>query len=85
MLAMVKIKVKALLTKCSGLLTKISSFSKSTFAFSICLLAIVLVYRIQLTVGLFTNTVRTFDFDAVLNTLWFSLVYLPNDIAFVLV
>jgi len=85
LLAMVKMKVKVLLTKCSGLLTRISSSSKSSFAFSLCLLAIVLVYRIQLTIGLFTNTVRPFDFHPVQHPVWFTLVYLPNDLAFVLV
>jgi arylsulfatase A-like enzyme len=85
MLTMVKIKVKALLMECSGLLERISSSSKSSFAFSICLLAIVLVYRIQLTIGLFTNTVRPFDFHPIQHPVWFTLVYLPNDLAFVLV
>jgi len=82
---MVKMKVKVLLTKCSDLFARISSSSKSSLAFSICLLAVVLFYRIQLTVGLFTNTVRPFDFHPVQHPLWFTLVYLPNDLAFVLV
>jgi membrane-anchored protein YejM (alkaline phosphatase superfamily) len=85
MLTMVKMKVKVFVTKCSGLLTRISSSSKSSFAFFICLLAIVFVYRIQLTVGLFTNAVRPFDFHPVQHPVWFTLVYLPNDLAFVLV
>jgi len=45
----------------------------------------VLVYRIQLTIRLFTNTVRPFDFHPAQHPLWFTLVYLPNDLAFVLV
>jgi hypothetical protein len=85
MLAMVKMKVKVLLTKCSGLFARISSSSESSLALFICLLAIVLVYRIQLTIRLFTNTVRPFDFHPAQHPLWFTLVYLPKDLAFVLV
>jgi arylsulfatase A-like enzyme len=82
---MVKIKVKALLRKCSDLLTRIVSSSKSSFAFFICLLAIVFVYRIQLTIGLFTKPVRPFDFNPGQHPVWFTLAYLPYDLAFVLV
>jgi hypothetical protein len=46
MLTMVKMKVKVVLTKCSGLLTKILSSANPPLP-SYCLLAIVLVYRIQ--------------------------------------
>ena len=82
---MVKIKVKALLRKCSDLLTRIVSSSKSSFTFFICLLAIVFVYRIQLTIGLFTKPVRPFDFNPGQHPVWFTLAYLPYDLAFVLV
>jgi arylsulfatase A-like enzyme len=82
---MVKIKVKALLRKCSDLLTRIVSSSKSSFAFFICLLAIVFVYRIQLTIGLFTKPVRPFDFNPGQHPVWFTFAYLPYDLAFVLV
>jgi len=82
---MVKMKVKVFLTKCSGLFTKIFSSGESSFAFFICLLAIVLVYRIQLTIGLFTKAVRPFDFHPLQHPLWFTLAYLPNDLALVLV
>ena len=85
MLTMVKMKVKVFLTKCSGLVTRISSSSKSSFALFICLLAIVFVYRFQLTIGLFTNTVRPFDFNPMQYPVWFTLAYLPYDLAFVLV
>jgi phosphoglycerol transferase MdoB-like AlkP superfamily enzyme len=85
MFTMAKIKVKALLMESFGLVERILSSNKSSFAFTICLLAIVLVYRIQLTVGLFTNTSRPFDFHPVQHPVWFALVYLPNDLAFVLV
>ena len=82
---MVKIKVKVLLRKCSDLLTRIVSSSKSSFAFFICLLAIVFVYRIQLTIGLFTKPVRPFDFNPGQHPVWFTLAYLPYDLAFVLI
>ena len=82
---MVKIKVKALLRECSDLLTRIVSSSKSSFAFFICLLAIVFVYRIQLTIGLFTKPVRPFDFNPGQHPVWFTLAYLPYDLAFVLI
>ena len=82
---MIKLKVKALLRKCSGLLTRIVSSSKSSFAIFICLLAMVFVYRIQLTIGLFTNPVRPFDFNPAHHPVWFTLAYLPYDLALVLV
>jgi len=82
---MAKIKVKALLRKCSRLLIGIISSSKSSFAFFICLLAMVFIYRIQLTIGLFTNPVRPFDFNPAHYPMWFTLAYLPCDFAFVLV
>jgi arylsulfatase A-like enzyme len=82
---MVKIKVKALLRKYSDLLTRIVSSSKSSFAFFICLLAIVFAYRIQLTIGLFTKPVRPFDFNPGQHPVWFTLAYLPYDLAFVLI
>jgi len=80
---MVKIRVKRFLGKCSGLLTGIVSSNESSFAFLICLLALTLVYRIQLTMGLFTNRVRPFDFSPTQHPVWFTLSYLPYDLAFV--
>ena len=63
----------------------IVSSSKSSFALFICLLAMVLVYRIQLTIGLFTNPVRPFDFNPAHHPVWFTLAYLTYDLALVLV
>jgi len=51
----------------------------------ICLLALTLVYRIQLTMGLFTNRVRPFDFSPAQHPVWFTLAFLPYDLAFVFV
>ena len=81
---MVKIKAKILLTKCFGLLTTIFSSSKASCAFFVCLLAIVIAYRIQLTVRLFTNVVRPFDFNPAQHPVWFVLAYLPQDFALVI-
>ncbi len=44
-----------------------------------------IVYRIQLTVGLFTNTVRPFDFNPAQHPVWLVLAYLPGDLAFVFI
>ena len=84
-ITMAKMKAKMFLAKCSGLFTRIFSSSQSSFAFFICLLALVLVYRIQLTIGLFTNAVRPFDFHPAPHPFGFTLIYLPGDIAFVLI
>jgi hypothetical protein len=82
---MVRIRVKRFLEKCSGLLTEIVSSNESSFAFFICLLALTFVYRIQLTMGLFTNRVRPFDFSPTQHPVWFTLAFLPYDLAFVFV
>lgn len=82
---MVKIRVKHVLAKCSSLLTGIVSSNKSSFAFLICLLALTLVYRILLTIGLFTNRVRPFDFNPTQHPVWFTLAFFPYDLAFVFV
>ncbi len=80
-----RIRVKRFLEKCSGLLTEIVSSNESSFAFFICLLALMLVYRIQLTIGLLTNRVRPFDFSLTQHPVWFTLAFLPYDLAFVFV
>ena len=85
MLSMVKRKAKILSTKGFDLLTSVFSSNESSFAFFICLLAIVFAYRVQLTVSLFTNVVRPFDFNPAQHSVWFVLAYLPSDLALVLV
>jgi hypothetical protein len=82
---MVRIAFKSFLRKCSSLPIGIVSSSKSPFAFFICLLAMVLVYRVQLTFGLFTHPVRPFDFNPTQHPVWFTLGHLPYDLALVLV
>ena len=64
--------------------TRIVSSSESSFALFICILALTFAYRIQLTIGLFTNPVRPFDFNPALHGVWFMLAYLPYDLALVL-
>ena len=80
---MVNIKVKVLFKKFSDLLKRIVSSSESSFALFISLLTMVLVYRIQLTIGLFTNPVRPFDFNPTQHPVWFALAYWPDDLALV--
>lgn len=84
-LAMVKIKSKILSKTFLPLLKRIVSSSESSFAFFICIFVLILAYRIQLTIGLFTNSVRPFDFDPGHHPLWFMLAYLPYDLALVLI
>jgi len=77
--------MKRFLGNCSSFLKGIVTSSESSFAFLICLLVLTLVYRIQLTIGLFTNRVRPFDFSPTHHPVWFTLALLSYDLAFVLV
>ena len=79
-----KIKVMTLLEKTSALLKWMVSSSRSSYAFAICLTAILLAYRIQLTIGLFSSSVRPFDFNPGSHPLGFMLTYLPYDLALIL-
>jgi hypothetical protein len=85
MLPMVKLKLKTFLARYSSLFTRIVSSSKSSFALLISLLAVVLVYRIQLAIGLFTNPVKPFDFNPAGHPVWFIVAYLPFDFALVFI
>jgi hypothetical protein len=85
MLAMAKVKLGSFLRKCSDLFTKMISSSRSSSALLICLLAVVLLYRIRLTVGLFTNPVKPFDFNPKHTSIWFTLTDWPYDLALVLI
>lgn len=60
------------------------SSSRTPFALSICLFAIVLTYRIQLTKGLVTSPVRPFDYNPGSHPFRFMLSYLPYDLALIL-
>ena len=62
-------------------LTRTVSFLNSSFAFFVCLLALTLAYRIQLTVGLYGSPVRPFDFNPASNPVWFIFSYFHHDLA----
>jgi hypothetical protein len=81
---MVRLKLIALLTIVSILIRRIVSSSKASFSFFICVLALTLAYRIQLTAGLFTNTIKPFDFNPITSPVWFMLSCLPYDLALAL-
>jgi hypothetical protein len=66
------------------LLRRIVSSSESSFALFVCVLALTFAYRIHLTIGLFTNPVKPFDFNPAHHPVWFMLAYLPYDLALVL-
>lgn len=68
----------------SRLLLRIISSSPSSFALFICLFAVTLAYRIQLTIGLFTNPVKPFDFNPALHRVWFMSPFLPYDLLLIL-
>jgi membrane-anchored protein YejM (alkaline phosphatase superfamily) len=67
-----------------NLFKQMVSSSRSSYAFAVCLAAIILAYRIQLTIGLFTNSIRPFDFNPGSRQVGFMLTYLPYDLALVL-
>jgi phosphoglycerol transferase MdoB-like AlkP superfamily enzyme len=82
---MVEIRTKPALRKFSDRLTRAVSSSRSSFALFVCLFVMVLVYRMQLTIGLFMNRVKPFDFHPGGHPFWFALAYLPYDLAVVLI
>jgi len=81
---MTKLKLREFLRKGYDGLTGMISSNRASFAFFIGLLATVLVYRIQLTIGLFTHPVKPFDFNPGQHPVWFTLAYLPYDLVFIL-
>ncbi len=60
---------------------RIASSGRSSLAFFVCALAMVLIYRIHLTWALFTRSIRPFDFDPSAHSIWFMVRYLPYDLA----
>lgn len=68
----------------SGLFKRIVSSNRSSFALLVCLLVIILAYRIQLTNGLLTSSVRPFDFNPRSQPLRFMLSYVRYDLSFIL-
>ncbi len=57
----------------------------TSFALFVSLLALTLIYRIQLSIELFTHSIRPFDFDPGPHPLWFMLFSWPNDLILILV
>lgn len=78
-------KIYSFLRERSGLLIRRVCSSRPPIALFIGLLTTVLAYRIQLTIGLFTNPVKPFDFNPTRYPLWLMLTYWPNDLTLVLV
>ena len=76
---------KASAGKLSGWFTRIVSSSGIPFALFVSLLALTLTYRIMLTVGLFTNPIRPFDFSPGSHPIRFTLMYWYYDLGLVLV
>ena len=62
--------------------TRIFSFSPSLSALFVCILVMLLVYRIQLTIALFNNPIKPFDFDSTAHNTWFWVRYFPYDVFF---
>ncbi len=79
-----KIEIMSVLSRFSGRFRQLVSSAGISFAFCICLLAIILGYRIQLTEGLLTSSVRPFDFNPGPHPVRFILSYLPFDLALIL-
>ncbi len=71
--------------KFSDRLARAVSSGGPSFALFIGLFGMVLVYRMQLTIGLFMTRVRPFDFHPDGHPFWFTLAYLPYDLAVALV
>ena len=74
----------SILSRFSGRFKQLVSSAGISFAFCICLLAIIVGYRIQLTEGLLTSSVRPFDFNPDSHPVRFILSYLPFDVSLVL-
>src|SRR4030042_6025200 len=80
---MLRTTIEKILRVFSILPQRIASSGRSSFAFFVCALAIVLIYRIHLTWALFTRSIRPFDFDPSAHPIWFMVKYLPYDLVLV--
>ncbi len=70
---------KKTLSRFSILFKHFANSNKPALALFICVLAMILVYRVQLTWALFTSSMRPFDFNPSAHPLWFMVNYLPYD------
>ncbi|MBM4341394.1 MAG: DUF229 domain-containing protein [Deltaproteobacteria bacterium] len=75
---------KSHLRRFSILFQNFADSNRPTVAFFICMFALVLLYRIQLTWALLTSSMRPFDFDPSTHPLWFMVRYFPYDLALLL-
>ncbi|MBS3907338.1 MAG: hypothetical protein KGZ49_09915 [Syntrophaceae bacterium] len=80
---MVGSKIEKRLSSFFILPQRIASSGRSSLAFFVCALAMVLIYRIHLTWALFTRSIRPFDFDPSTHPIWFMVRYLPYDLVLV--
>jgi arylsulfatase A-like enzyme len=78
-----KIRTKSFSSMVSGSFTRIVASTGPLFSFFICVLAMTFAYRIQLTISLYLNSTRPFDFNPTLHPVWFMLPYLPYDLSLV--
>jgi len=76
-------RVEKSLNSFSILLQRIASSRRSSLAFFVCALTMVLIYRIHLTWALFTRSIRPFDFDPSAHPIWFMVRYFPYDLVLV--
>jgi len=81
---MVRSRNKIVFEHVNHVFNRIVSSGKASLAFFVCILAIVIVYRIQLTWALFTRSIRPFDFDPSAHPLWFMVRYFLYDLGLVL-
>ncbi len=77
---MVKTKVKAFPKIFSSLLMGIASSSEASFSLFICIWTLTFVYRILLTMSLYTNPVKPFDFHPASHFLWLILSHFLYDL-----
>src|SRR5512139_1862335 len=58
--------------------------SASCLSFAVCILAIILAYRVQLTLGLLASPVRPFDFNPASFPAWFMIDFWFSDLVVIL-
>ena len=79
--SVVGLLTKKNLSRFSILLKNFANSNKPTLALFICVLVMILAYRVQLTWTLFTSPMRPFDFNPSTHSPWFMVSYLPYDFA----
>ncbi len=82
--SVLRLRKKDIFKNSRSLFQRIASSMRWPIAFSVCVLIIVLAYRIQLTWALFTRSIRPFDFDPSGHPVWMMVKYFPYDLALVL-